>query len=86
MDATIWPETYGNGALIIMIKTTTTYLQEKIRQGRRLGSKGLSGAAGFSILDTMRDVLHVTVYHGMRRVLRSVSVALNPLKKDKNSF
>jgi len=71
MGVMIWREMYGNGALIIMTRTTTMSPLQKILKVRKLDSKGLFEGVVFSTLDIMRDVLHGIGFRHMPKVLKS---------------
>ena len=86
MDAMIWRETYGNGALIIMIRTTIMSLPQEILKAQKPGSRGLFEGAVFFTSDIMRDAPRGIAFRHMHRVRKSDFAAQKHLKNNLQLF
>ena len=80
MDAMIWRETYGNGALIIMTRTTIMSLPQKILKVQKPGSRELFGGVVFFTSDIMRDAQRGIAFRHMPKVHKSDFAAQKHLK------
>ena len=81
-DVMTWLEMYGNGALIIMTRTTTMSPLQKILKVRRLDSKGLFEGVVFFTLDIMGGVLRGIGFRHMHRVRKSDFAVQRHLKNN----
>ena len=78
----IWRGMCGNGAVIIMTRTTIMPLPQKILKVQKLGSRGLFEEAAFFTSDIMRDALHGIAFRHMHRVRKSDFAVHRHLKND----
>src|SRR3990172_4757874 len=82
MGVMIWREMYGNGALIIMTRTTIRSLPQKILKVQKLGSRGLFEEAAFFTSDIMRDALHGIGFRHMHKIRKSDFAVQKHLKNN----
>ena len=82
MGVMIWREMYGNGAVIIMTRTTIMPLPQKILKVQKLGSRGLFEEAAFFTSDIMHVVLHGIGFRHMPKVLKSDFAVQKHLKNN----